>query len=539
MAEAGDRSELEVLVVGAGPTGLTLATELIARGVRCRVVDKALAPSPYSRALVVQPRTLELFARSDLAERLIPRGEQALRVDLFVAQRKVRSLEVGDIGVDDTPFPFPLFVSQAETERVLAERLSALGGNVERGVCLERFVQDETGVAATLRHADGREEKVRARYLVGADGAHSAVRKGAGLSFEGDRYPHDFLLADVTLDDVPHDRLSFYLTPTGPCVLFPLHGAALFRVISIRDTGRSAQGDGGEPTREELVAVLARATGRTLAVGEPTWLTRFRLHHRGVDRYRVGRVFVAGDAAHIHSPAGGQGMNTGIQDAYNLGWKLALVLAGHAPDSLLESYHAERFPVGQRLLRFTDRLFTLGTTRNPVIRVLRTALVPTLASWVLGDRGRRARAFRFVSQLAIRYTLPDGRWGEQPTRGPAPGARAPDATVRAANGTESTLFAQMARGPWFTLLVFGAEGREAEVRALCARYGELVRPVFVRAQAMGGQDEVQDALGQARARYGVAGDGYALVRPDGHLAFRAAGEALAPLERYLAETLRP
>jgi hypothetical protein len=278
------------------------------------------------------------------------------------------------------------------------------------------------------------------------------------------------------------------------------------------------------------------------------WLAHFRLHHRGVDRYRAGRFFVAGDAAHIHSPAGGQGMNTGIQDACNLAWKLALVITGRAPESLLDSYDAERRPVGQRLLRFTDRLFTLGTSRNAAVAALRNFAVPRVLPRLLATPERRARAFRFISQLGIRYrgsaivTDVAGSADEAFQRGPHAGDRAPDGPLRAADGRDVSLLSRLA-APAHHLLVFGAR-RDAARDALDRYDGRVVAHAIVRDGDVApvrapGVNVYTDASGVVHARYGVTGEAWYLVRPDGYIAYRSPGVAPAALEAYLARVFGP
>src|SRR5215213_6333796 len=396
------RSEIDVLVVGAGPTGLVMASELAARGVSGRIIDRAPVRSERSRALVVQARSLELLQKMGVADELVARGRRTIKATPFVEGRPAANLEFGDIGVDDTPYPFLLFVSQAETERVLEKHLESLGAKVERPVELLSFEGDAEGVSARLRHGDGRQETARVRYLVGADGAHSTVRHTLGLSFKGDAYPQDFVLADTEIDwSGEDDRLYFFLSRKGLIAVFPLAGPSTYRLIATR--AEDAPLDAGDPTLEEVQQLATELCPLPVRLYDPSWLARFRLHHRGVDSYRAGQAFVAGDAAHIHSPAGGQGMNTGIQDSYNLAWKLTLVIKGHAPDSILDSYHEERHPIGQRLLRTTDRMFNVAATHNPLAIELRNFLMPRVLPRVMGKRSLRARAFRFVSQLGIRY----------------------------------------------------------------------------------------------------------------------------------------
>src|ERR671911_185015 len=297
VADALPKSETDVLVVGAGPTGLMMAAELAARGVGCRIIDKAPARSQHTRALVVQARTLELMQKMGIADDLVARGRRTLKVTPFVGGRRAVDVEFGDIGVDDTPFPFILFVSQAETERALEGHLESLGVKVERPVELLTFAQDPEGVDARLRRPDGREETVRARYIVGADGAHSQVREAAGLAFEGDAYPQDFVLADVDLDwGGDDDRLYFFLSRRGLLAAFPLAGPSTHRLVAT--PSEETPSDAGDPTLEEFQQIADELSAIPMRLHDPSWLSRFRLHHRGVDRYRAGRAFVAGDAAH-------------------------------------------------------------------------------------------------------------------------------------------------------------------------------------------------------------------------------------------------
>ncbi|MGA5452693.1 FAD-dependent monooxygenase [Streptomyces umbrinus] len=409
---------LDVLVVGAGPTGLALAAQLRSYGVTFRIIDRSLDLAHESRALAIQPRTLEALAGLGFADELVARGNQAVQLRMHLP-RRVLSLPLFDIGCDDTPYPFLLFLSQAETEDVLG------GQRAERGTELVKLSAEDDGVVCVVRRGDSTEEQVRARYVVGCDGAHSTVRAEAGIAFEGRAYPQTFLLADLEVDGLEAGAAHAYLTAVGMLFFFPLGSPASWRMLAIRPP----DAPDGDVDLGQLQEITDRYVGEGLRLRDPVWMTVFRLHNRGAARYRSGRVFLAGDAAHIHSPAGAQGMNTGIQDALNLGWKLAAVCRGNGTEELLDTYEAERAPVGRTVLRFTDRAFTIGTSRNPVIRLARNRLAPLLAPLALRSTRLRGAAFRTLSELAIHYRRsPASVAGPHaPRRGrPRAGDRLPD-----------------------------------------------------------------------------------------------------------------
>jgi 2-polyprenyl-6-methoxyphenol hydroxylase-like FAD-dependent oxidoreductase len=528
--DAPPDTPLDVLIVGAGPTGLALAVELRAYGVRFRIIDRAADRVHESRALGVQPRTLEVLARHGLAAPLVALGNPAVRLRLHTGGRTV-PLRLFDIGVSDTAYPYLLFVSQARTERVLGEHLAAHGVQVERRVELTGLDAGADHVTCRLAHqddrqdnrqddssADGREETVRARWVVGCDGAHSAVRQQAGIGFGGHAYPQTFFLADLTADGLEPDAVHAFLGGAGMMFFFPLDEPAPWRMLAMRGAGDP----GGPVTLELLQAAADRYTGGEVRLRDPVWLTDFRLHNRGASGYRAGRVFLAGDAAHIHSPAGAQGMNTGIQDAVNLGWKLALALRGADP-ALLDSYHAERAPIGKAVLRFTDRAFTVATTSNPVVRFARIRLVARVAPLATRFTLVRRIAFRTVSELGIRYRHSPIVAGRRRGRGPKPGDRLPDAAA-VLDGHRSTLHAALAAPGYHVLLCgpFDAGAVAAMSRDLTATYRDLVTVHRV-------------AGGDALRRLGSPSC-YA-VRPDGYIGYRSHGAELAGLRDYLARWL--
>lgn len=537
-----DSTALDVLIVGAGPTGLTLAAQLRSYGVRFRIVDRLADRVRESRALAVQARTLEVLQGFGISEQLVRRGRTSARLAIHTEDR-VAEVRLGGFGAADTRFPFILFVSQAETEALFGEYLASQGVTVERETGLTGFSVEDGGVRCVLRHRDGGGEQVRTRYLVGCDGAHSTVRKGAGIAFEGGAYLEDFMLGDVEADGpLEPDTLHSFAGKRGVAMFFPLGSPATWRVIAMAP-GRARPAPDRPLTSalslEELQAVVDGATGGALRLRDPAWLAHFRLHHRQTARYRSGPVFLAGDAAHIHSPVGAQGMNTGIQDAWNLGWKLALVVGGHADARLLDSYEAERWPVGRALLQTTDRVFSLFTrvvSGSRAARWFRREAVSRILPRVLGSEWLRAFAFRFISELRIGYRRsPAVAEGVPKLRaGPRAGDRLPDARITR-RGQPAWLQQELG-GPRLHLLLCGDpdDWDRSRVADLAARYAGLVA-IHRLSRGEGGEDDLVDAAGEAFERLGVIDTAQYLVRPDGYVGFRCAGSDLDGVERHLAE----
>jgi 2-polyprenyl-6-methoxyphenol hydroxylase-like FAD-dependent oxidoreductase len=546
-------TDVDVLIVGGGPTGTMLALELAIQRISFRIIDKEPVRSDKSRALVIQPRTLELLNRHGIAHDIIALGTTGTGICVFVNKKLAGELDLDDLGFDDTVFPLPLWISQADTEHFLDLALQRHDRKVERPFTAEKIEQGDTGVTVSLRGANGAAEQLRCKYVVGCDGAHSIVRHATKLTFDGAPYPQDFILADLHLDwsEYPSNRLTMFMGQ-GMMIGFPLKDG-LYRLIASRLGGTA---DNEEPTLEDFQKIFQVLAPGTATLRDPTWLTRFRLHHRSANKYREGRLFVAGDAAHIHSPAGGQGMNTGIQDAVNLGWKLASALNGECvnPDSLLDSYDIERRRIGEHLLKGTDRAFQFGSSSNAVFLFLRNALVPWVLPWAVRDRGRRARLFRFVSELGIRYRHSPIVGTASSYRGPLRGGdRAPDGTLKGPHadaGTERTtsLLALCAAPAGHHLVVFaGSGGNKAVDEGALERVieGFLWRGAawwkVHRVSTKGvetGSGGYLDEEGKLHARYGFVEPGYVLVRPDGHVAhiglLSAMDKLLAWLESYVS-----
>ncbi|OBB15140.1 pentachlorophenol monooxygenase [Mycobacteriaceae bacterium 1482268.1] len=353
--------DTDVLVVGAGPSGLTLAASLIQRGISTVVVDRQPAGANTSRAAVVNARSLEVLESLDVARRLVKEGVEAPRFSIRDGARVLIPIDFGSL---PTKYPYSLMVPQSTTERLLLERLVELGGTVVRPKTLTAMSQDADGVTATFDGGD----VIRARYAVGADGIHSTVRQEAGIGFEGGAYAESFILADVRLaGEAPNDEVLLYWATAGLTVVAPLPGDVYRIVAPVVDAPEN-------PSAAFVQEILdSRGPGKgRMVVTDVIWGSRFRIQHRVADTYRAGRLLLAGDAAHVHSPAGGQGMNLGIQDAVALSEALAGVLNG-GPESLLDDYSAARRPMARGVVTMTDRLTRLATLPR-VVRPLRNAM---------------------------------------------------------------------------------------------------------------------------------------------------------------------
>jgi 2-polyprenyl-6-methoxyphenol hydroxylase-like FAD-dependent oxidoreductase len=543
------KTELDALVVGAGPTGLALATQLQRFGTRFRIIERLLDRTRESRALAVQARTLELLQTLGLGERLVMRGNTSTRLKLHLEGRAVAAVTLGDIGVADTRFPFILFVSQAETEAVLNDYLRASGVLIERGTELVSFEREDDGLLCLLQRADGQQERLHTRFLVGCDGAHSVVRKRSGIEFAGGSYPQDFALGDVEADGpLEPNAINSFAGGGGVAMFFPLGRPTTWRIIAMAadtqtDLQRSSSGAiVSDLELSELQTLVDPPTGSSVRLRDQAWLTRFHLHHRQTASYRRENVFLVGDAAHIHSPVGAQGMNTGIQDAWNLGWKLGLVARGLARDRLLDAYEAERWPVGQFLLRYTDRLFSTFTramSGRPLATWARRVVVPHVVPHLFGSRWLRRAAFAFVSELGIRYRKSPAIAGGEPRlhQGPRPGDRLPDAEVLV-NG-RSTYLQQTLAGPHLALLLCGDSRNwdALDLNRLQERYARVMTTYCLTAPGSNGP--LVDEKGNAFARLGVRNPTQYLVRPDGYIAFRSGGRAFRQLDQYLADWYVP
>jgi 2-polyprenyl-6-methoxyphenol hydroxylase-like FAD-dependent oxidoreductase len=497
-------SRIDVLVVGAGPTGLVLALWLTKLGVKVRIIDKAGAPGTTSRALAVQARTLELYRQLDLADCVVKRGHRVPAVRLWVKGEPRARIDFGQIASDLTSYPFLQIFPQDEHEQLLIERLDELGVPVERQVELVGYRDEGERIAARIRRADGRDEPCEADYIAGCDGAHSIVRETMGASYPGGTYRQLFYVADVQARGPAIDgELHVDLEEADFLAVFPLAGNERARLIGTVRDERAGHADTlqFEDVSRRIIDNLK------VEVRAVNWFSTYRIHHRVTEHFRKGRAFLLGDAAHIHSPAGGQGMNTGIGDAINLAWKLQLVLKGGAPSALLDSYEAERIAFARRLVKTTDRVFRLATAEGRIANILRTRVVPTLFPSLAKFEVFREFLFRTVSQVMIDYRHSDlstGRAG-----GVHGGDRLP--WIEAADSDNYEPLKEMT----WQVHVYGTAS--PELRTWCERH---VLPLH------------EFAWRQEFGRAGFAQNAVYLIRPDTYVALAAADGTTGALQRY-------
>ncbi|MBI2741253.1 MAG: FAD-dependent monooxygenase [Rhodospirillales bacterium] len=478
-----------VLISGAGPVGLTMANELARFGIPVRIVDKMAERTDKSKALVLWSRTLELLNHGGYVEPFLEAGLQCHGAQLSDGKAVVARVNMDGI---DSIYNYALMIAQSETERVLEECLARRGIKVERSVSMESFTEKGAGIEAILRKADGSSETVQADWLIGCDGAHSTTRHGLGFTFEGSTQDSDWYLADIHIAGLePQDHLHIFWHRDGILAFFPITPGR-WRVIA--DLGpATGSGHHPDPTLEEIQAMVAHRGNPDLELSDPIWLAAFRINERKVKDYSRGRIFLAGDAAHIHSPAGGQGMNTGMQDVFNLAWKLNLVITGAAKPSLLDSYSVERGAVGEMVLRNAGRLTEAAIMRNPVLQTLRN----TFVKFAMGFPQVAHGMMDTMSETNIAYPdSPLSVAGAQHAHGTKPGHRWPEPLPGDTGKARFTVI-----GP-------------ADVAAdLVAKFPRLI--------------EVAPSSKRADPRDLI------LVRPDGYVGFAAAASDRAGAEAYL------
>lgn len=507
-------AEADVLIVGAGPTGLALACELAVRGVAIRVIDAAAGPADESRALGTSPRTLELLEVLGVADRLVSAGHAMRAMNSYSGGRRLARLETRLI---DSAYDFVLVLPQSDTERVLIERLGELGVDIERETALVDLSADDDGVDVTLERPTGHTGCARHDWVVGCDGARSTVREKLGVPFEGERYEEAFNLLDVEVDwELAPGEAHVFLSGAGLFFAIPLPGKNRYRLIADEPTGSAAH-ERPDPSTDDFMRWIRERAGDRVAsgvtLGAAEWNSRFRFSRRIVPHLRYGRVLFAGDSAHVHSPAGAQGMNSGIQDASNLGWRLASVVSGFSAGDVLDGYEKERLPVAETILARTHTLTRAVTVRNPVLHALRA----TVGTRVLGREAVQKRALGALANLSTSYAERGLMARLTGGGGLRSGDRAPDVALHG----DDRLYRRLDH-PWFTLLTFAnrVSARETETarNALGELFGDRLRLIVVEASPDAGTSlAIMDPEGAVGERYG-RNTAACLIRPDRYIA---------------------
>ena len=391
--------DTEVLIVGAGPTGLVLALWLAKQGVKVRIIDKNSGPGTTSRAMTVQARTLELYRQMDLAETVVAAGHKNPVINLWAGGKRKAALAMGEVGKALTPYPFMLVYPQDEHEKLLVDKLQSLGVVVERHTELLSIEDHGDKVTARLCLPDGSEQVCTAMYLAGCDGVRSTVRSAIGGGFEGGTYKQVFYVADVQISGLEPREQTHIVLDSSDFVAILSYGQGQNRLIGTVADERAQRAE--TLTFEDIGHAAIKGLG--IKVEKVNWFSTYHVHHRLTDHFRKGRVMVSGDAAHVHSPAGGQGMNTGISDAINLAWKLAAIIKGKAEDRILDSYEAERRAFALKLVDTTDRMFSFITAEGSFANFVRTHIAPTLMGFAYKFDTPRQFMFRMISQTALNY----------------------------------------------------------------------------------------------------------------------------------------
>lgn len=524
---------LDVFIIGAGPVGMTVAAELTRYGVAVRIVDKRSQPVEHSHASIVHARTLEVFEAMGIVEGWLAHGYPFRKTTFFAFGQKLGQLQIEGV---DSPYPVPRDIGQNITERLLSEHLTATGVKIERPVEAIAFAQADDYASVTLRHADGQEETVQAKWVVSAEGSGSLVRKTLNIPFEGDRYEHqEFVQTDAQIRwSYPVGEGYMFINKDRFLGLFPFDDSGFYRILCAR-LDQNPQ-DKSDPTLEEMQQIVREIADPQAELSEPKWLNRFRTQHRKAARFREGRALLAGDAGHVHVPVGGQGMNTGIQDAFNLSWKLAYIIHGWAQPQLLDTYNAERQPVAEALLNTTDRGFRVMVEPNNLTE---------LALKVLGPVAFHTDALMhkirdIVEEVKINYRHSPLSQNQGNSRLQA-GDRAPDATV-VQNNLTLRLFQVLQGTQWNLLLFAGRKHNAIAVEMLkladeiTVQYPDAIRAHYITNTPTESQRNVSvlsDRLEYLHEKYGVQQPHLYLIRPDGYIGFQGGIGGIESLKHYL------
>ena len=504
----------EVLIAGAGPTGLALACQFIRYGVDFVIIDKKETTTPFSKAIGVQARTLEIYEQINLAQSMVEMGKKTTSVRMIEGGEERAKVDLSKLGEGMSPYPYLLIVEQGKHEHLLHTFMQDHGKEVIWQTTLESFSQDESGVTAIVANVNGEKQTIEARYLVAADGAKSMVRHELGLTFEGSTFERLFYVADVQIHwEFPHDMLTACLAKDRSTAFFPMPGTDRYRIVGVFPDDSDKKE--GEVLYEEIEQQIREDSQLELDIYKVNWFSTYKVHSRGVNKFSEGRCFLAGDSAHIHSPAGAQGMNTGIQDGYNLAWKLALVLRGDAGEKLLATYNEERVVNAKRLLETTDRMFDLLVNPAWLLSFIRTNIFPHVANFALGLESVNQFIFPLISQIGINYRH-RSLSSDIGDFGPRAGDRMPYFLI------DGKSIYDRLHAPSFHLLTFTNNPEHYEHRN--------DYPGLVDYHVAPLTPAVSEAFGSSEP-FSV------LLRPDNYISFISADTSLEPLANYLKDVI--
>jgi 2-polyprenyl-6-methoxyphenol hydroxylase-like FAD-dependent oxidoreductase len=517
--------DTDVLVVGAGPTGLMLANQLGRRGVRTMIIDRHNGPSLQTRALGVQARTMEIYSKLSIIDRALELGKRGNGANIWAEGRWMARVPLGEAGQRLSPYPFILILGQDDNERIMGDKLRDWGISVQWNTELVGIEQEASHATVTLKQSDGTTREITSAWVAGCDGAHSLVRKLSGITFPGGPYEHVFFVADTeVIGNMVSDEVNVYLWRRGFHLFFPMRGENHWRIVGILPP---ALRDKSDANFEDVIPSVRGEAGAALSFKACTWFSTYRIQHRSASRFRDRRCFLLGDAAHIHSPVGAQGMNTGLQDAYNLGWKLALVVNGRADAALLDSYEEERIPIARQLLNTTDRAFRLTVSESPLAGLLRTQILARIAAFAMRRGSIQRAAFRVVSQIGIHYRESSLSRSTEGLSDSAPqaGDRFPWLRLKFGETDPIEDLFQRLDDTRFNLIVIGQPSPLAEAFDL----GHLLRIHFVPPNSV---NDVELALAQ------IPQPSFYLVRPDGHVGLCGVRLEATSVARYVSDRLR-
>lgn len=514
----------EVLIVGAGPTGLMMACQLAIRGISFRIIDKTQDHTTQSRALVIHARSLEIFQQMGISEEALQQGKIAKAVNLIVNGKSKLRFGLKDIGNNLTDFPFLLILEQSKTEAILNNFLNRFGGQVERNTELLQFAQNQNGVIAILQKKTGEQETVETNWLVGADGAHSIVREHLGIPFLGKTYQQSLFVLDSEVNlNFPADEMYLSFSDETFAGFFPMTNGRCRIIGLIPEEFRNKE----EITFEDVNKDFAAKTHLNITLQNPLWISKYHSHHRVVSAFRKGNCFLTGDAAHIHSPVGAQGMNTGLQDAYNLAWKLASVIQRKADENLLNTYEDERIEIAKKLVRSTDRAFHFVTSENRFFKFYRMKIIPFILKLFLPIAQRfsfiKKTAFLNISEIALNYR--HSKLSQQDIS-----SSFNNTSLKSGDRVPCNFLRKdFTSGTSFHLLLFSKnnllENVLDEFQNVCQSYDGN----FIKINEIAFNNDTENIYKQ----FGIKSDGFYLIRPDNYIAYRSKTLDAEKLKRYL------